>query len=68
MCVCVGCVCVCAALPAPGSVGEALQQRMNRYKAAAETAKSKGDDRKARMHLRIVKVTTGTHSLVHSES
>uniref|UniRef100_A0A8L0DPB4 C2 domain-containing protein n=1 Tax=Oncorhynchus mykiss TaxID=8022 RepID=A0A8L0DPB4_ONCMY len=43
------------ALPAPGSVGEALQQRMDRYKAAAEGAKSKGDDRKARMHQRIVK-------------
>ncbi|XP_064857132.1 coiled-coil and C2 domain-containing protein 1A-like [Oncorhynchus nerka] len=42
-------------LPAPGSVGEALQQRMDRYKAAAEGAKSKGDDRKARMHQRIVK-------------
>uniref|UniRef100_A0AAZ3STC6 Coiled-coil and C2 domain-containing protein 1B n=1 Tax=Oncorhynchus tshawytscha TaxID=74940 RepID=A0AAZ3STC6_ONCTS len=55
MCVCV-CVCVCVtALPAPGSVGEALQQRMDRYKAAAEGAKSKGDDRKARMHQRIVK-------------
>ncbi|XP_034150000.1 coiled-coil and C2 domain-containing protein 1A isoform X3 [Esox lucius] len=44
-----------AALPAPGSVGEALQQRMDRYKAAAVGAKSKGDDRKARMHERIVK-------------
>uniref|UniRef100_A0AAY5K1B2 C2 domain-containing protein n=1 Tax=Esox lucius TaxID=8010 RepID=A0AAY5K1B2_ESOLU len=43
------------ALPAPGSVGEALQQRMDRYKAAAVGAKSKGDDRKARMHERIVK-------------
>uniref|UniRef100_A0A3P9A7L9 Coiled-coil and C2 domain-containing protein 1B n=1 Tax=Esox lucius TaxID=8010 RepID=A0A3P9A7L9_ESOLU len=42
-------------LPAPGSVGEALQQRMDRYKAAAVGAKSKGDDRKARMHERIVK-------------
>uniref|UniRef100_A0A674BVY6 Coiled-coil and C2 domain-containing protein 1B n=1 Tax=Salmo trutta TaxID=8032 RepID=A0A674BVY6_SALTR len=42
-------------LPAPGSVGEALQQRMDRYKAAAEGARSKGDDRKARMHQRIVK-------------
>ncbi|XP_045067661.1 coiled-coil and C2 domain-containing protein 1A isoform X1 [Coregonus clupeaformis] len=44
-----------SALPAPGSVGEALQQRMERYKAAAEGARSKGDDRKARMHQRIVK-------------
>uniref|UniRef100_A0A673WY52 Coiled-coil and C2 domain containing 1A n=1 Tax=Salmo trutta TaxID=8032 RepID=A0A673WY52_SALTR len=42
-------------LPAPSSVGEALQQRMNRYKAEAEGARSKGDDRKARMHQRIVK-------------
>ncbi|KAL1004904.1 hypothetical protein UPYG_G00052030 [Umbra pygmaea] len=44
-----------AVLSAPGSVGEALQQRMDRYKAAAEGAKSKGDDRKARMHQRIIK-------------
>lgn len=44
-----------SALPVPGSVGEALQQRMDRYKAAAEGARSKGDDRKARMHQRIVK-------------
>ncbi|XP_036409226.1 coiled-coil and C2 domain-containing protein 1A-like [Megalops cyprinoides] len=40
---------------APGSLAEALQQRMDRYKKAADDAKSKGDDRKARMHLRIVK-------------
>ncbi|KAJ8283441.1 hypothetical protein COCON_G00022910 [Conger conger] len=44
-----------AVLSAPRSVAEALQQRMDRYKAAAEGAKSKGDDRKARMHQRIVK-------------
>ncbi|KPP69292.1 coiled-coil and C2 domain-containing protein 1A-like, partial [Scleropages formosus] len=44
-----------AALPAPRSIGEALQQRMERYQAAAEGAKTKGDDRKARMHQRIVK-------------
>ncbi|XP_048870721.1 coiled-coil and C2 domain-containing protein 1A [Brienomyrus brachyistius] len=43
------------ALPAPRTVAEALQQRMERYKAAAEGAKSKGDDRKARMHQRIIK-------------
>uniref|UniRef100_A0A8C9W5R7 Coiled-coil and C2 domain-containing protein 1B n=1 Tax=Scleropages formosus TaxID=113540 RepID=A0A8C9W5R7_SCLFO len=36
-------------------IGEALQQRMERYQAAAEGAKTKGDDRKARMHQRIVK-------------
>ncbi|KAL2086157.1 hypothetical protein ACEWY4_017216 [Coilia grayii] len=44
-----------AAEAAPGSVAEALQQRMQKYQAAAEAAKSKGDDRKARMHQRIVK-------------
>ncbi len=31
---------------------------MGIYKSAAEGAKSKGDDRKARMHQRIVKVNT----------
>ncbi|KAM3623583.1 uncharacterized protein V6R79_012954 [Siganus canaliculatus] len=44
-----------AQLPAPRSLAEALQQRMDIYKSAAEGAKSKGDDRKARMHQRIVK-------------
>ncbi|XP_072512923.1 coiled-coil and C2 domain-containing protein 1A isoform X1 [Salminus brasiliensis] len=44
-----------APLPAPRNLAEALQQRMDKYKNAAETAKSKGDDRKARMHQRIVK-------------
>ncbi|XP_016417062.1 coiled-coil and C2 domain-containing protein 1A isoform X1 [Sinocyclocheilus rhinocerous] len=43
------------ALSAPRSVAEALQQRMDKYREAAESAKSKGDDRKARMHQRIVK-------------
>ncbi|XP_068606600.1 coiled-coil and C2 domain-containing protein 1A [Brachionichthys hirsutus] len=42
-------------LPAPTSLAEALQQRMDIYKSAAEGAKSKGDERKARMHQRIVK-------------
>ncbi|XP_054461204.1 coiled-coil and C2 domain-containing protein 1A [Anoplopoma fimbria] len=46
---------VAADLPAPSSLAEALQQRMDIYKSAAEGAKSKGDDRKARMHQRIVK-------------
>ncbi|XP_074990333.1 coiled-coil and C2 domain-containing protein 1A [Calonectris borealis] len=41
--------------PAPRDALEALQQRMERYAAAAAQAKSKGDDRKARMHERIVK-------------
>lgn len=50
------CVCV-SVLSAPRSVAEALQQRMDKYREAAESAKSKGDDRKARMHQRIVKVT-----------
>lgn len=51
-----------SALSAPRSVAEALQQRMDKYKEAAESAKSKGDDRKARMHQRIIKVTSAkTH-------
>ncbi|XP_033029967.1 coiled-coil and C2 domain-containing protein 1A isoform X1 [Lacerta agilis] len=41
--------------PPPRDIMEALQQRMDRYKTAAAQAKSKGDDRKARMHERIVK-------------
>nr|XP_013797823.1 PREDICTED: coiled-coil and C2 domain-containing protein 1A-like [Apteryx mantelli mantelli] len=41
--------------PPPRDALEALQQRMERYKTAAAQAKSKGDDRKARMHERIVK-------------
>ncbi|KAJ6657690.1 hypothetical protein lerEdw1_002191 [Lerista edwardsae] len=41
--------------PPPRDMMEALQQRMERYKTAAAQAKSKGDDRKARMHERIVK-------------
>ncbi|XP_025059603.1 coiled-coil and C2 domain-containing protein 1A isoform X6 [Alligator sinensis] len=41
--------------PPPRDLMEALQQRMERYKTAAAQAKSKGDDRKARMHDRIVK-------------
>uniref|UniRef100_A0A8C1YWY7 Coiled-coil and C2 domain-containing protein 1B n=1 Tax=Cyprinus carpio TaxID=7962 RepID=A0A8C1YWY7_CYPCA len=47
-------VCV-SALSAPRSVAEALQQRMDKYREAAESAKSKGDERKARMHQRIIK-------------
>lgn len=43
-------------LPAPTTIAEALQQRMEVYKSAAEGAKNKGDDRKARMHQRIAKV------------
>uniref|UniRef100_A0A8C5E844 Coiled-coil and C2 domain-containing protein 1B n=1 Tax=Gouania willdenowi TaxID=441366 RepID=A0A8C5E844_GOUWI len=37
------------------SLIQALQQRMDIYKSAAEGAKSKGDERKSRMHQRIVK-------------
>uniref|UniRef100_A0A669F078 Coiled-coil and C2 domain-containing protein 1B n=1 Tax=Oreochromis niloticus TaxID=8128 RepID=A0A669F078_ORENI len=44
-----------ADLPAPKSLAEALQQRLDIYRSAAEGAKSKGDDRKARMHQRIMK-------------
>ncbi|XP_073510454.1 coiled-coil and C2 domain-containing protein 1A [Phyllobates terribilis] len=41
--------------PPPRDTLEALQQRMDRYRSAAEQAKAKGDERKARMHERIVK-------------
>uniref|UniRef100_K7G9C1 Coiled-coil and C2 domain containing 1A n=1 Tax=Pelodiscus sinensis TaxID=13735 RepID=K7G9C1_PELSI len=47
-------------IPAPPrDMLEALQQRMERYKTASAQAKSKGDDRKARMHERIVKAVLG---------
>ncbi|KAM4722167.1 coiled-coil and C2 domain-containing protein 1B isoform 2-T2 [Rhinophrynus dorsalis] len=38
-----------------GSLLQALQQRMEKYKSAAQQAKGSGDERKARMHERIVK-------------
>lgn len=41
--------------PPPGNLLEALEQRMERYHMAAAQAKAKGDQRKARMHERIVK-------------
>ncbi|KAF3829373.1 hypothetical protein GH733_003637 [Mirounga leonina] len=41
--------------PPPRTLLEALEQRMGRYHVAAAQAKSKGDQRKARMHERIVK-------------
>ncbi|XP_023575972.1 coiled-coil and C2 domain-containing protein 1A isoform X4 [Octodon degus] len=41
--------------PAPRTLLEALEQRMERYQVAAAQAKAKGDQRKARMHERIVK-------------
>uniref|UniRef100_A0A8C5R786 Coiled-coil and C2 domain-containing protein 1B n=1 Tax=Leptobrachium leishanense TaxID=445787 RepID=A0A8C5R786_9ANUR len=37
------------------SLLQALQQRMDKYKSAAQQAKAAGDDRKARMHDRIAK-------------
>nr|XP_034980061.1 coiled-coil and C2 domain-containing protein 1B [Zootoca vivipara]XP_034980062.1 coiled-coil and C2 domain-containing protein 1B [Zootoca vivipara]XP_034980063.1 coiled-coil and C2 domain-containing protein 1B [Zootoca vivipara] len=42
-------------LPQPKTVMEALQQRLEKYKAAAAQAKASGDDRKSRMHERIAK-------------
>uniref|UniRef100_A0A287DFW3 Coiled-coil and C2 domain-containing protein 1A n=1 Tax=Ictidomys tridecemlineatus TaxID=43179 RepID=A0A287DFW3_ICTTR len=42
--------------PPPRTLLEALEQRMERYHVAAAQAKAKGDQRKARMHERIVKV------------
>uniref|UniRef100_G1RRU9 Coiled-coil and C2 domain-containing protein 1B n=1 Tax=Nomascus leucogenys TaxID=61853 RepID=G1RRU9_NOMLE len=41
--------------PPPRTLLEALEQRMERYQVAAAQAKSKGDQRKARMHERIIK-------------
>ncbi|KAM6148360.1 coiled-coil and C2 domain-containing protein 1A isoform 2-T2 [Erethizon dorsatum] len=41
--------------PAPRTLLDALEQRMERYQVAAAQAKAKGDQRKARMHERIVK-------------
>lgn len=43
----------------PRNLLEALEQRMERYHVAAAQAKAKGDQRKARMHERIVKVCRG---------
>lgn len=45
--------------PAPRTLLEALEQRMERYRVAAAQATAKGDPRKARMHERIVKVRGG---------
>ncbi|XP_030921631.1 coiled-coil and C2 domain-containing protein 1A-like, partial [Geospiza fortis] len=39
----------------PRDVREALEQRMERYRAALGQARASGDARKARMHERIVK-------------
>ncbi|NXW57925.1 C2D1B protein, partial [Eurystomus gularis] len=44
-----------ASLQQPKTVLEALQQRLEKYKAAAAQAKASGDDRKGRMHERIAK-------------
>ncbi|NXO72212.1 C2D1B protein, partial [Phainopepla nitens] len=42
-------------LQQPRTVLEALQQRLDKYRAAAAQAKASGDDRKGRMHDRIAK-------------
>uniref|UniRef100_A0A667GTP3 Coiled-coil and C2 domain-containing protein 1A n=1 Tax=Lynx canadensis TaxID=61383 RepID=A0A667GTP3_LYNCA len=47
--------CVVEVPPPPRTLLEALEQRMERYHVAAAQAKTKGDQRKARMHERIVK-------------
>uniref|UniRef100_A0AAY3ZWV4 Coiled-coil and C2 domain-containing protein 1B n=1 Tax=Denticeps clupeoides TaxID=299321 RepID=A0AAY3ZWV4_9TELE len=44
-----------AHLPESAGALQALQQRMDKYRAVAEGSKTKGDDRKFRMHQRIVK-------------
>lgn len=41
--------------PAPRNLLEALEQRMERYRLAAAQASGRGDERKARMHQRILK-------------
>lgn len=41
----------------PRTVLEALEQRMDKYKETCDQAKANGDERKARMYDRIVKVT-----------
>ncbi|NXF82974.1 C2D1B protein, partial [Sclerurus mexicanus] len=42
-------------LQQPKTVLEALQQRLDKYRAAAAQARASGDDRKGRMHERIAK-------------
>ncbi|NWV17373.1 C2D1B protein, partial [Origma solitaria] len=44
-----------SSLQQPKTVLEALQQRLEKYRAAAAQAKASGDDRKGRMHDRIAK-------------
>ncbi|NXU09906.1 C2D1B protein, partial [Pardalotus punctatus] len=44
-----------SSLQQPKTVLEALQQRLEKYRAAAAQAKASGDDRKSRMHDRIAK-------------
>lgn len=41
----------------PKTVLEALEQRMAKYRETCDQAKATGDERKARMYDRIVKVT-----------
>ncbi|NXP33168.1 C2D1B protein, partial [Leiothrix lutea] len=48
-------VCFAESLQQPRTVLEALQQRLEKYRAAAAQAKASGDDRKGRMHDRIAK-------------
>ncbi|KAH0618617.1 hypothetical protein JD844_017992 [Phrynosoma platyrhinos] len=51
-------------LQQPNTVLEALQQRLEKYKAAAAQAKANGDSRKSRMHERIAKQNTITDRLM----
>lgn len=57
------CVCFAESLQQPRTVLEALQQRLDKYRAAAAQAKASGDDRKGRMHDRIAKVKLNSGSL-----
>ncbi|NWW72852.1 C2D1B protein, partial [Climacteris rufus] len=49
------CVWCAGALQQPRTVLEALQQRLDKYRAAAAQARAGGDERKGRMHDRIAK-------------
>lgn len=50
-----------AAPSEPQTVLDALQQRLNKYREASVQARASGDERKARMHERIAKVSLGPH-------
>lgn len=54
-------------LAPPTTILEALEQRMAKYRETCDQAKANGEERKARMYDRIVKVTIHMtlHHMVH---